>query len=59
MSQLAYALGLVLIIEGLLPLVAPQMWREVFTRMATQTNGQLRFVGLMFVLAGAAVLMVR
>ena len=52
MNQLIYALGLVLVLEGLLPLLAPHVWRDVFTRMAAQSDGQLRFVGLMFVLAG-------
>lgn len=58
MGQWVYALGLVLIIEGLLPLLAPQLWRDVFTRMAAQSNGQLRFVGLAFVAAGSLVMLV-
>ena len=53
MNPLLYALGLVLVLEGLLPMLAPRVWRNVFTRMAAQTDGQLRFVGLMFVLAGS------
>jgi uncharacterized protein len=41
------ALALVLILEGVLPLIAPRAWREAFTRMLELTDGQLRFVGLM------------
>ena len=41
------ALALVLILEGVLPLVAPRAWREAFTKMLELTDGQLRFVGLM------------
>lgn len=45
-------LGLVLIIEGLLPLLSPASWREFASRMAGLRDGQLRFVGLAAVLAG-------
>ena len=58
MDALALALGLMLVFEGLLPMLAPNAWRDLFARMAAQTDGQLRFVGLMFVLTGGAVLLV-
>jgi uncharacterized protein YjeT (DUF2065 family) len=57
MEALALALGLMLVFEGLLPLVAPGAWRDLFARLAAQTDGQLRFVGLMFVLAGSVVVL--
>ena len=41
-----------LVFEGLLPLIAPQAWRETFKRMITLKNGQLRFIGLMSVTVG-------
>ncbi len=56
MTPFVYALGLVLVLEGLLPMLAPRVWRDVFARMAAQTDGQLRFVGLMFVVAGSLLL---
>lgn len=56
MSALLYALGLVLVLEGLLPLMAPRVWRDVFKRMNAQTDGQLRFIGLIFVVVGTALL---
>ena len=40
------ALALVLILEGLLPFVAPRVWREGFRRLTELTDGQLRFVGV-------------
>ena len=46
------ALGLMLILEGLLPLLLPQAWRDTFKRMIELKNGQLRFVGLMSVIGG-------
>ena len=41
-----------LIFEGVLPLIAPQAWRETFKRMIMLKDGQLRFIGLMSVAAG-------
>jgi hypothetical protein len=40
------ALALLLILEGLLPLVAPRIWREGFRRLTDLTDGQLRFIGM-------------
>jgi uncharacterized protein YjeT (DUF2065 family) len=45
-ESLWIALALVLILEGLLPFVAPRLWRETFNRMIALTDGQLRFIGL-------------
>ena len=46
------ALGFVLVLEGLMPLFVPGGWRETVRQMAALRDGQLRFVGLMLVLAG-------
>ena len=51
------ALGLVLILEGIVPLVFPSMWKETFRRITTLEDGQLRFVGLMAVVSGVMVLL--
>ncbi len=48
------ALGLVLIFEGLLPMVAPARWRRLFEQMLQLGDGQIRFFGLWLVLAGLA-----
>ena len=50
------ACALMLVLEGLLPMLAPALWRDVFTRLAAQTDGQLRFVGLSFVAGGVLLL---
>ena len=50
--MLLTALGLMLIFEGLLPFVAPQAWRETFKRMIELKDGQLRFIGIISILAG-------
>ncbi|HEX7328279.1 MAG TPA: DUF2065 domain-containing protein [Casimicrobiaceae bacterium] len=41
------ALALVLVLEGLLPFVAPRLWRDSFRRLTELTDGQLRFVGML------------
>jgi uncharacterized protein YjeT (DUF2065 family) len=51
-ESLLLALGLVLVIEGAMPLVAPAQWRTTITRIAQFRDGQLRFVGLAAVVAG-------
>ena len=50
------ALGFVLVIEGLLPLLSPGRWRLNFARLAELRDGQLRFIGLGAVAAGLFVL---
>jgi uncharacterized protein YjeT (DUF2065 family) len=48
------ALGLMLVLEGLLPMVAPTRWRRLFEQMLQLQDGQIRFFGVFMVLAGLA-----
>jgi uncharacterized protein len=52
LNTLLAALGLMLVFEGLLPFIAPQAWRETFKRMIELKDGQLRFVGIISIVAG-------
>jgi len=52
------ALALVLVIEGLLPLLSPRTWRQTFERALQLKDGQLRFLGVLSVAAGLALLLV-
>lgn len=54
----ATALGLVLVVEGLLPLLQPGQWRAMFTRLLQLSDGQLRFVGLACVMTGLLLLVI-
>ena len=56
-DSLWVALALLLVIEGLLPFVAPRFWRETFRRLTELTDGQLRFVGLASIVVGALFLL--
>ena len=55
-SWLLPAAGLMLILEGLLPLISPQRWRSAFEQAAKLADGQLRFLGLLALLIGGALL---
>lgn len=58
LQSLLLALGLVLILEGLLPLYSPRHWRSLFEQMLKLEDGQIRFFGLFMVTAGAVLVMV-
>lgn len=55
-EALVTGLAIFLIAEGLLPLVAPRAWREVFERVLRFSDGQVRFFGMVFVLLGVLML---
>lgn len=46
------ALALMLVLEGILPFLAPASWRATFLRLAQFTDGQIRFMGLVSMLTG-------
>ena len=52
------ALALMLVLEGLLPFLAPRLWRETFERATRMTDGQIRFIGLVALGAGLLLLSV-
>jgi uncharacterized protein YjeT (DUF2065 family) len=51
------ALALMLILEGVLPFIAPNLWRDTFRRITQMTDGQIRFVGLSSMLVGLLLLL--
>ena len=51
-TALLMAVALMLVIEGLLPFLAPNLWRETFRRLMQLSDGQIRFFGLTSMLAG-------
>lgn len=50
------AIGLMLVFEGLLPLLNPGGWRQVFARVLQMSDGQIRFIGLLSTLIGVVLL---
>lgn len=55
-DSLVAAFALVLVLEGVLPLIAPGIWREAFTRLTQLSDGQLRFIGLVSIGIGVITL---
>jgi uncharacterized protein YjeT (DUF2065 family) len=53
---IAAGIALMLVCEGILPFVAPALWRETFRKALELTDGQLRFMGLVSMIAGLALL---
>ena len=51
-DSLLMALGLVLVIEGLVPFAAPGVWRESISRLARHGDAQIRFVALGAIIIG-------
>lgn len=51
-STLLLAFALMLVLEGMLPFVAPRVWRETFRRVTEMSDGQIRFIGLTSMLIG-------
>ena len=51
-STLWLALGLVLVIEGVLPFASPGGWRRMFAQILQMRDGQIRFFGLCSIVAG-------
>jgi len=51
------ALALMLILEGVLPFLAPNLWRDTFRRITLMSDGQIRFVGLSSMLVGLLLLL--
>ena len=57
-TTLLMALALMLVIEGLLPFLAPKLWRETFQRLMQLSDGQIRFFGLTSMLVGLILLFI-
>ena len=55
--ELATALCLVLVIEGILPFLSPKRWRLYVAAMANMSDKQIQITGLISMLMGAGILM--
>jgi uncharacterized protein YjeT (DUF2065 family) len=55
METLWAAIALVLVVEGLMPVIAPRAWRDTFRRLIEMSDGQIRFIGLASIALGLVV----
>jgi len=49
------ALGLMLVLEGVLPFLNPNGWRQIFQRITSLSDGQIRFFGLASMVIGLVI----
>ena len=56
-TTLLMAFALMLVVEGLLPFLAPKLWRETFQRLMQLSDGQIRFFGLTSMIVGLLLLL--
>jgi uncharacterized protein len=56
-TTLLMALALMLILEGVLPFLAPNLWRDTFRKITQMSDGQIRFVGLSSMIVGLLLLL--
>jgi len=58
MQTFVTAVALMLVFEGLLPFVSPASWRSLVRRIGVMRDGQIRFFGMVSILAGLGLLLV-
>lgn len=51
-----WVLGGVLLVEGMMPLLFTQAWRQTFEKLLQLRDGQIRFIGFLSALAGLLIL---
>ena len=56
-TTLVMAFALMLILEGIMPFLAPARWREIFRRITEFSDGQIRFFALSSMLVGVLILL--
>ena len=56
-SSLLLAFALMLVLEGVMPFVAPAAWRDTFKRLIQFSDGQIRFIGLTSMIIGLILVM--
>lgn len=49
-------MGGVLLIEGLMPLLFTQAWRQTFEKLLQLRDGQIRFIGFLSAMIGLLIL---
>ncbi|WP_325891023.1 DUF2065 domain-containing protein [Grimontia sp. NTOU-MAR1] len=54
-SELWLAMGLVLVVEGLGPMLVPKKWRKMVSEMSLLPDATLRRIGGCLVVAGAVI----
>jgi uncharacterized protein YjeT (DUF2065 family) len=59
LQLLLIAVALMLVFEGMMPFMAPRLWRDTFRRLTEMSDGQIRFIGLTSMLLGLLLLLLK
>lgn len=57
-KSLLLSLGLVLVLEGILPFLAPSKWRRTILLLGSQKNHFLRWMGFILMVSGALIVII-
>lgn len=55
-QEFGIAVGLMLVLEGIIPFLQPGRWRKLVAMLATTDDSILRLIGLASMLAGTALI---
>ncbi|MBU6504909.1 MAG: DUF2065 domain-containing protein [Betaproteobacteria bacterium] len=58
MHSLFLTFALLLVLEGVMPFLAPNRWRETVLRICKLSDGQIRFLGFGAILVGLILMQV-
>lgn len=58
MHSLIVTFALLLVLEGVMPFLAPNRWRETVLRICKFSDGQIRFLGFGAILVGLILMQV-
>jgi hypothetical protein len=57
-EKFAIAFSLMLVIEGIMPFIAPRSWRQMFMQLMSMNDKSIRIMGLASMLFGVLLLYV-
>ena len=55
-NNLLVAVSLMLVLEGILPFLYPQLWRRLVAQLAQVSDANMRMLGLLGIMLGLALL---
>ena len=58
LQNLAIAFCLMLIIEGIIPFIAPDLWRSLLLMLKDLDGNQIRLFGLVLMISGTTLLLI-
>ena len=56
LQDIATAIGLMMVFEGIMPFCLPERWRSMIARIAIMDNRAMRGIGLLSMLTGLSIL---